>query len=96
MLQLYKNLINLRNFPLAIHKIDTVCILFQILLYSTDVFHYSGVSNGDIATAIIGLTLLLGTIVTVSLHTHTKLELLVEKISYCVLVNGGRLAVPSR
>lgn len=36
--------------------------LFQIIYYSTNIFSDAGIKNGDVATAVVGLILVLGTL----------------------------------
>ena len=40
--------------------------LFQIIYYSTTIFSNAGIKNGDVATAVVGLILVLGTLAIVS------------------------------
>ena len=49
-------------------------ILFKVLFYSTEIFKAAGVQYSEVATIVVGLTLLVFTIVTVSSSLHNLLK----------------------
>lgn len=50
---------------IALHMSQQLTGIGSILLYSTDIFSDAGITNGDIATTVVGVVLVIGTIFTI-------------------------------